>query len=304
MSTCRRAVSSIRNATRTILIAATVAPLCAGPAFAQSQTAPKIRKQQEALIWTTDYDGLVDGVVGEGTLAAIKKFQARIGHPVTGQLTSLEEVQLLQEGRARRTQAGFRQYTDNDAGVSVGIPLGFVQGPTETKWGNHWYSKKNGLLVETLRFRNEVSLKDLFDRFIKINNRKVVYQRFVDNNWFVIAAFEGKATVYVRADVVTPPNQPSEIRGFSIWMSKERPAEYQAIPPAMLSSFRSNTDRKNDASSNETVGSTPPVVVNPPPVVIQTSKSAVSVLDCYKGLGDCPTVMAPAPVAAFKSTEH
>jgi hypothetical protein len=300
MSTCGRTVSSIQNATHAILIAATVASLCAGPAFAQSQTAPQIRKQQEALIWTTDYDGLVDGKAGEGTLAAIKTFQARIGHPITGQLTSLEEGQLLQEGRARRAQAGFRQFTDHDAGVSVGIPLGFVQGPTRTKWGNHWYSKKNGLLVETLRFGTEVSFKDLFDRFLKINNREVAYQRFVENNWFVIAAFEGKAAVYVRADVVTPPNQPSEIRGFSIWMSKDRPTEYQAIPPAMLSSFRSNTDRKNDASSNETVGSTPPAVVNPPPVVIQTSKSAVSVLDCYKGLGDCPAAMAPAPVAAFK----
>jgi peptidoglycan hydrolase-like protein with peptidoglycan-binding domain len=300
MSTCGRIVSSIQSATHTILIAATVASLYAGPAFAQSQTAAQIRKQQEALIWTTDYDGLVDGIVGEGTLAAIKKFQARIGHPVTGQLTSLEEGQLLREGRARRTQAGFRQFTDNDAGVSVGIPLGFVQGPTQTKWGNHWYSKKNGLLVETLRFGTEVSLKDLFDRLLKINDRKVTYQRFVENNWFVIAAFEGKAAVYVRADVVTPPNQPSEIRGFSVWMSKDRPAEYEAIPPAMLSSFRSNTDRKNDASSNETVGSAPPAVVNPPPVAIQTSKSAVSVLDCYKGLGDCPAAMTPAPVAAFK----
>ncbi|WP_271591819.1 peptidoglycan-binding domain-containing protein [Bradyrhizobium sp. CCBAU 65884] len=300
MSTCGRTISSIQNATHIILIVATVASLCTGPAFAQSQTASQIRKQQEALIWTTDYEGLVDGKIGEGTLAAIKKFQARIGHPATGQLTSLEEGQLLQEGRARRTQAGFRQLTDNEAGVSVGIPLGLVQGPTETKWGNHWYSKKNGLLVETLRFGTEVSLKDLFDRLLKINDRKVAYQRFVENTWFVIAAFEGKAAVYVRADVVTPPNQPSEIRGFSVWMSKDRPAEYQAIPPAMLSSFRSNTDRKNDASSNETVGSAPPTVVNPPPVVIQTSKSAVSVLDCYKGLGDCPAAMTPAPVAAFK----
>ncbi|MET3910992.1 hypothetical protein ABID59_005354 [Bradyrhizobium sp. S3.3.6] len=299
MSTCGRTVSSIQNAASAILITATIATLYAGSAFAQSQTVSQVRKQQEALIWTTDYEGLVDGKAGEGTLGAIGKFQARIGHPVTGQLTSAEEDQLLRDGRARRTQAGFRQFTDNDAGVSVGIPLGLVQGPVETKWGNQWYSRSNGLLVETLRFGTEVSLKDLFDRFLTVNNRKVSYQRF-ENSWFVIAAFEGKAAVYVRADVVAPPNQPSEIRGFSIWMSKDRPAEYQAIPPAMLSSFRSNTDRKNDASSNATVGSAPPTVVNPPPVVIQANRSAVSVLDCYKGLGDCPAAMTPAPVAAFR----
>ena len=300
MSTCGRTVSCIQNAASAILITATIATLYAGPAFAQSQTVSQIRKLQEALIWTTEYEGLVDGNVGEGTLAAIKKFQARIGHPVTGQLTSLEEDQLLREGRARRTRAGFRQFTDNDAGVSVGIPLGLVQGPTETKWGNHWYSKRNGLLVETLRFGTEVSLKDLFDRFRKINDRKVTYQRLVENSWFVIAAFEGQAAVYVRADVVTPPNQPSEIRGFSIWMSKIGLPSTKQFLPRCFSNFRSNTDPKNDASSNETVGSAPPAVVNPPPVVIQANRSAVSVLDCYKGLGDCPASMTPAPVAAFK----
>ena len=147
MSTCGRNVSSIRNATRLMLVGATVASLWAGPAVAQAETARQIRKQQEALIWTTDYDGLVDGTVGEGTLAAIRRFQSRIGHPVTGRLTSLEEGQLLAEGRTRRTQAGFRQFTDNEAGVSVGIPFGFVKGPTATTWGNHWYSKKKDSLL-------------------------------------------------------------------------------------------------------------------------------------------------------------
>src|SRR6478672_6026878 len=155
MSTCGRKVPDlcsarrgIRNATRVMLLGATVASLWAGPALAQSPTVSQIRKQQEALVWTTDYEGLVDGKAGSGTLEAIKKFQARIGHPVTGQLTSSEEIQLIQEGRARRAHAGFRQFTDTDAGVSVGIPFGLVSGPTATKWGKHWYSKQAGLSVD------------------------------------------------------------------------------------------------------------------------------------------------------------
>src|SRR5690348_11846225 len=127
MSTCGRTVLGPQNGPGARLIAAIVATIYAGSACAQSQTVSQIRKQQEALIWTTDYDGLVDGNIGEGTRAAIRKFQARIEHPVTGQLTSMEEDQLLREGRSRRTQAGFKQFTDKDAGVSVGIPMGLVQ---------------------------------------------------------------------------------------------------------------------------------------------------------------------------------
>src|SRR5258708_3736074 len=186
------------------------AALCLGlaPAHPESLNDVQIRKLQEALIWTTDYEGLVDGKSGPGTLEAISKFQARIGNPVTGQLSPAEFIKLIKLGTANRASVGFAQFTDNDDGVAVGVPLGLVSGPTTTKWGKHWYSKQAGLSIDTLRFNSEISLRELYTKLIGINNRKVAYQRLVENDWFVIAAFEGEAAVYVRANLVTPPDQP------------------------------------------------------------------------------------------------
>jgi peptidoglycan hydrolase-like protein with peptidoglycan-binding domain len=271
----------------------------AEPALAQSPGSGEIRKQQEALIWTTEYEGLIDGVAGPETTRAINKYQDRMGHPMTGVLTPDESVALISEGTAIRARAKFRQVTDDGAGVSVGIPAALVSGPTPTKWGKHWDGKQ-GLAIDTLRFGADVSLKDLHDRLVSINNRKITYDRLVDDQWFVIAAFEGDAAVYVRANVVQPVNQQPEIRGFSVWMSKNRPSDYQAIPPAMLSSFRSNTDTSKDVSPNLLIGGElvdvkPKLAPNPPPVIqpIAAAGAAPSLGACYHGLGPgCPGVLS------------
>ena len=269
--------------------------LCSASADNWNDT--QIRKLQEALIWTTDYEGLVDGKLGPGTVEAISKFQARIGNTVTGHLSSDEYIKLVKLGTANRAAMGFKQFTDDFAGVSVGIPLSLVSGPSLTKWGKHWDSKQSGLSIDTLRFDSDVSFRDLYTKLVSINKRKVAYERLVDNDWFVIAAFEGDAAVYVRANLVALPDQRSEIRGFSVWMSKNRPNGYQSIPPAMLSSFRYHTDQKNDASTNAPMGGTvvpvssdkpPTVVENPPPRPIKTTGTPTSAGNCLNGLGDCP----------------
>jgi hypothetical protein len=275
-----------------------IACLSNAPALSQTQTTKHIRLQQEMLVWTTEYEGLIDGVSGAETVKAINKFQARIGNPVTGYLTQSELEELVRQGTAKKNSFGFKQITDNDAGISVGIPLRLVPNSTRTKWGNTWNGRTADLTIDTLRFGADVSLDQLFDRLRSINNRKVAYERKTDT-WFVIAAFEKDSAVYVRADVVAPPNRQSEIRGFSIWMSKDRPADYQAIPPAMLSSFRSDAIEQTPVTSSGPTASVnapgpfpPNLQVNPPRTQpIPTVGPAPSVGQCFRGLGDCPSML-------------
>src|SRR5689334_22523868 len=54
---------------------------------ASSQTPAQIERYQEMLIWTGDYDGIIDGELGRGTRAAIRKFQSRLHHKPSGHLT-------------------------------------------------------------------------------------------------------------------------------------------------------------------------------------------------------------------------
>jgi hypothetical protein len=276
------------------------ASLSIAPALSQTLAESEIRRQQEMLIWTTEYEGLIDGVLGPETIKAINKFQARIGHTVTGRLTLEEMKELKKQGTTKREWAGFTEIIDHDAGVAVGVPKHLVSGPTRTKWGNQWYGKGAGLAIDTLRFGGDVSLDQLFNRLRSINNRVVAYERKIANEWFVIAAFEKDAAVYVRGNVITLPNGQSEIRGFSIWMSKDRPNDYQAIPPAMLSSFTSNTSGSPSSSSPgptalanpSNPASYPNLRPNPPPTQpIATARPAASIGECFRGLGDCPSVL-------------
>ncbi|PSO30607.1 peptidoglycan-binding protein [Bradyrhizobium sp. MOS002] len=280
--------------------------LCLPSNHADGQTLPasQVRVLQEALIWTTDYEGLVDGRLGPGTKQAISSFQKRGGNDVTGVLTPVQIEQLIKEGSTKKEKFGFKQVEDANVGIAVGIPLGLLGKPTFTKWGKHWNSPENGLSVDLIRFGADVTLKDFHDRLVGINNRRVAYDRFVDNDWFVISAFEKDAAVYVRANVVQLSSGASEIRGFSIWMSKDRPSGYQAIAPAMLSSFRSNDDKTNDATLSATprggpLVPPPALPVNPPSTrtldaparALDTTGTAAPGRLCLNGLGDCPQVL-------------
>lgn len=265
------------------------------------------RIEQEALTWTTDYEGLIDGKPGDETAKAIKQFQNKLGHGVTGVLTPAEHEALVKQGYAKRSQYRFEQVTDPVAGVSVGLPKSLLPAtPSVKAWGKSWSSTKNGLSIDTLRFGNDVSFRAPYDKLKSANNRTIAYSRFVDDRWFVISAFEKDAAVYVRADLVKFPDKPDEIRGFSIWMSKDRPADYQSIAPAMLSSFRSNTDTSNDTShdiSKDSASSGPYVpppkpdpghidtsLAHTPPVIvpIPVPNRPPPLGTCFFGIGDCP----------------
>ena len=268
--------------------------------LADVPTEQGVRIQQEALIWTTDYEGRIDGKSGDETIKAIKKFQARLGHAQTGALSDDELVSLIKDGFAKRDAVGFKQLTDTTAGVSLGIPQKLLPGPAEKKWGKSWYSRQNGIAIDTLRIK-DTSLRELYEKLLNINNRTVSYQRFVDDDWFVISAFEGAAAIYVRANLVHTSGQPDEIRGFSVWMSGARPAGYQSIAPAMLSSFRFNTDGTRDVSSLAQGGLDSAVIkdykkndygyrkpVQPPVPIVSQNEKPGAIGSCFNGLGDCP----------------
>ena len=135
--------------------------LCAWPAAAQDQY--QLRHQQEMLTWTTHYEGLIDGRPGAETNKAIERFRKSIGSTATGPLTPAEIKELDKQGGAKRTRAGFRQITDNVAGVSVGVPLSYVTETKATKWGKHWYGKVAGLAIDTLRF-TDFTLDQLYEK--------------------------------------------------------------------------------------------------------------------------------------------
>ncbi|HEU0222619.1 MAG TPA: trypsin-like peptidase domain-containing protein [Paracoccaceae bacterium] len=77
---------------------------------------------QEALVWTGDYGGTLDGVFGPMTRAAIRRFQLREGGLVTGYLTREDQYDLFQARESRLQATGWRVVEDGPLGIRVGLP--------------------------------------------------------------------------------------------------------------------------------------------------------------------------------------
>src|SRR5688572_5809240 len=83
-----------------------------------SQTNMESRKRiQEWLIWIGHYPGPVDGEFGDGTIAAIRKFQTELREPATGILTQQQFTAMSQRAVSQMQQAGFKIVADKTTGI-------------------------------------------------------------------------------------------------------------------------------------------------------------------------------------------
>src|SRR5437868_1704643 len=103
-----------------VAVSSILCSLGVGAAYSRSEN--DTREYQEMLIWTGDYDGIADGILGADTTQAIKAFQKRINHPVSGTLTQAEAALLRDTGGANKRAVGLERFDDHVTGVSVGIP--------------------------------------------------------------------------------------------------------------------------------------------------------------------------------------
>jgi outer membrane protein OmpA-like peptidoglycan-associated protein len=162
---------------------------------AQDQSALAI---QEALIWTGYYHGPLDGELGPGTLAAIKRFQARLNHPGTGTLTELQWVTLSGQAMKARSGVGFSQIIDSETGVGIGIPKVLVQSVRKASYGSDYTSTNGNALIAVRRYRIEdTPLRDFASLLQGLANSKIEY-KVQRENWFVIAGSADNKKYYIR----------------------------------------------------------------------------------------------------------
>jgi peptidoglycan hydrolase-like protein with peptidoglycan-binding domain len=91
---------------------------------------------QADLIWTGDYNGIVDTDFGDNSVAAVKAFQKRNGGRETGLLNPDERAKLSESARAKRENAGWRMLDDRATGARVGVPASSSRtGPNAARAG-------------------------------------------------------------------------------------------------------------------------------------------------------------------------
>jgi hypothetical protein len=189
---------------------------------------------QADLIWTGDYNGIIDNDFGDNSVAAVKAFQKRNGGKETGILNPDERAKLSESARTKREAAGWRVVDDRTTGARLGVPGKLAPQSAPSGSGTRWQSSRGEVQVETFRISAPgVTLASVFDRMKKEPaNRRPEYQA-LKADFFVVSGMQGGVKkFYVRGQI-----KGEEVRGVTILYDKALETTFDRIVVAVSNAF-------------------------------------------------------------------
>jgi peptidoglycan hydrolase-like protein with peptidoglycan-binding domain len=189
---------------------------------------------QADLIWTGDYNGIIDSDFGDNSVAAVKTFQKRNGGRETGLLNPDERAKLSEAARKRRENAGWRMADDRATGARLGVPGKLVPQSAPAGSGTRWQSSRGEIQIETFRINAPgVTLASVFDRAKKEPaNRRPEYQTLKTDFFVVSGAQGGVKRFYVRGQI-----KGDEVRGVTILYDNALETTVDRIVVAVSNAF-------------------------------------------------------------------
>jgi len=186
---------------------------------------------QSDLIWTGDYNGLVNGEFSDRLVAAVKAFQKRNKSKETGVLNLQERAILASSAKPLQDEVGWRLTEDPVIGARIGLPGKLVPIETRGATGTRWSSQQGQFQVETFRMTGtrldaayERQRREPFDRRPSYN---VLRPEF-----FVVSGVQGLKKFYVRAFA-----RGNEVRGMTILYDQAEEGTIEPVVVAMSSAF-------------------------------------------------------------------
>lgn len=189
---------------------------------------------QSDLVWSGDYNGLINGEFGERPIAAVKAFQRRAGGKDTGVLAPQERALLAASVKAQQQQVGWTLIEDEVIpGARLGIPAKFAVKSERGATGTRWSSGRGEVQIETFREKmGGVQLSQLFEEQKQTpRNRKVEYSA-LNADFFVLAGLQGLKKFYMRVQI-----KDSEARGITILYDQAMDGIMEPVVVAMSSAF-------------------------------------------------------------------
>ena len=190
---------------------------------------------QDALVWTGDYNGAVDGSFGRQTRDAIAAYQRRVKLSPTGILDAKAAAELLSAAAKARSAAGFALVDDARTGLRIGIPEKLLpKRDVNSNGGGRWQSADERITLDTRSLKpGEATLQSLYDRNLAIQTpgRRVTY-KLMRPDFFVISGETPTGKFYSRY-----ATENDEIRSFSIGYDKALAADFERIVVAIANSF-------------------------------------------------------------------
>jgi peptidoglycan hydrolase-like protein with peptidoglycan-binding domain len=203
---------------------------------------------QDLLIWTGDYNHLVDGTFGSSTHKAIRGYEKRNGSRADGALDSGELTALRRAASEEQQRVGFKQVYDDKWQLSLGLPTRKISKKETNNDGTLWESSDKRFNVTLIRSRYEG--KDFAETYRNLiaNDTfgNVAFSTFRPG-FFILSGKYNGAQFYVRLH-----DDGGSVVGFVAFWDGRDAAETRKLIVAMSNSMAALTK------------SEPPQVINSP----------------------------------------
>ena len=194
------------------------------------------KAMQEALIWTGDYLGVVDGAFGRRSREALVSFDRRAAPTADGLPTPAKlKVLYAAAGRARQA-AGFAVVADA-TGARIGVPKALLgqtaRGPAASR-----YASKDGRITLDLAAIDapDMTLETLFERLKTESPTRRVTYKLARPDFVVVAGETQGRRFYTRFASGMDGQGKAALRGFSFYAPADRP-ELERLAIAIANSF-------------------------------------------------------------------
>ncbi|TXN62225.1 trypsin-like peptidase domain-containing protein [Methylobacterium sp. WL30] len=186
---------------------------------------------QDALVWTGDYNSVVNGAFGRRTFEALSAARARTdaGDP----LDPRSRAAILAAGEAARKAVRFTVQADPASGAVLGVPERMLPKRSAVPGGTRWQSADGRLTLESRSFpAGGTDLNALFTRATApLADRKVTY-KLKRPDFMVVTGETASGRSYVRYAA-----GPEGIRGFAIGYEAAQAGEIDRLVIAIANSF-------------------------------------------------------------------
>ncbi|MCJ2007640.1 serine protease [Methylobacterium sp. J-092] len=186
---------------------------------------------QDALVWTGDYNSVVNGAFGRRTFEALSAARARTdaGDP----LDPRSRAAILAAGEAARKAVRFTVQADPASGAVLGVPERMLPKRSAVPGGTRWQSADGRLTLESRSFpAGGTDLDALFTRATApLADRKVTY-KLKRPDFIVVTGETASGRSYMRYAA-----GPEGIRGFAIGYEAAQAGEIDRLVIAIANSF-------------------------------------------------------------------
>ena len=189
---------------------------------------------QRMLIWSGDYEGTVDGIIGPTTREAVKRLQRRLGTEADGLITETELEKLGEIADKAYQDANFTLGTDTDAGIHFGMPYGKVAWREKTESGNLYADEASRFRVTTFRIEgiDDTNVGEFADAVFEDVPGYKTLRKNVRKGALTIVGQDRYEALYLKA-----VRQKNELRGFFIWYDKSLKPTHRRYVAAMDASL-------------------------------------------------------------------